>query len=132
MLVRSIKPFKDYTGTHEIGVGKFFIVYAIDSSPIGKEYFVLPIGSANGEPDPLFFPAENFEIVIDLVTNTWVSKKVSLPRGMVNYVSFPEWFENDFYIRARDWDLEGNDYTIIQKYKQKYEQLYKDYIPRKS
>jgi hypothetical protein len=132
MLVRSIRPFRDYTGTREIPQNILFVVYAkaIDSAK-KHSYYVYPLGKKNDSQkyDPLFFDADNFEVIGDVVSQNWITKEVEFPEGDVQYSSFPEWFENDFHIRAHDWDLSGKkDYGIIRKYKKEYEELYKQYL----
>lgn len=132
MLVKSVKPFKDYTGTQEFPPGRFYVVYAIEHDRGALNYYLLPLGvkHESGEYDPLAFDSSNFEVVKDVTSHEWETHEVGPAHYVTTVTSFPEWFENEFYIRAHDWDLEDDDYIIVRKYKKKYEELYKDYIKK--
>jgi hypothetical protein len=133
MLVKAKQDHKAYGDITRLAKDRLYIVYAVEHGPAGDEYSVFPAGRVlqdYDEPDPLFFPSYAFEVLSDKVSAAWQTKEVETAVGLIKYSSFPEWFENDFHIRAHDWNLVGDDYEIIRKYKQKYEALYKDYLPK--
>ena len=133
MLVKAKRDVQAYGPMVRLKKNHLYIVYAIEDNNGKVEYSVLraqkPVnGQDNQEPDPLFFPCEEFTLIADHVSSSWESRMLQTGRGLVKYTSFPEWFENDFWIRAHDWDLEGNDFKIIKKYKHEYEKLYESYL----
>jgi len=129
MLVKAIKD--TVWGTAQIKTGRYYVVYAIEHIQGGTKYYTysLCIKYEDEEYNPLPFDSEAFEIVADKTSEGWVTHDVENALGTVRYTSFPEWFDNNFYIRAHDWNLDGDDYKIVNKYKQEYEELYKEYIP---
>lgn len=127
MLVKAIKDFTNLTNSYKFHKNDLFVVYAIELDGGREQLYVYPFNKqiADGEYDPLPFPIDYFEAVCDRFSNTWEAHTVKLSGRIVGYKSFPEWFKDDFYIRAHDWNLDGDDYGVINKYKQRYEEAYR-------
>ena len=133
MFVKAKKDHADYGPEIRIFKDNLYIVYAIEANDKGTSYFALSAGfmpDENSEPNPLFFPADIFEILEDRVSKDWLTKKIQSWDGEDTYSSFPEWFENNFYIRGHDWDFEDDDYVIMRKYITQYREVYKDLIAK--
>lgn len=126
MLLRSKQDF-GYGGGYGISKGVLYVAYAIDDSPTKTEVAVYPFSPKRdiAEVDPLFFPLGKFEVISDDVSAYW-QEGVFPDYPDHTYRSFPEFFEDEgMKNRMHDWSLEGPDYRIINKYKAKYEALYK-------
>lgn len=133
MLLRALKDSMEWNNGVSISKGELYIAYAKETRDSMNRYYILPYKAhyEDGQYDPLYFLARNLEIVADLTSTQWQTRILQLGADTTSYTSFPEWFENDFYIRAHDWNLEGEDYDIIRKYKDKYEMLYSAWIQNK-
>lgn len=133
MLVKAKRDFNGYLPIY-LTKGSYYVVYAIDRKGDKTEYLVLKAGlksTNNDVPRVHFFPDDEFDIVADRVSSTWITKKIAVFGDSVEEYedsSFPEYFENDLYIRASNWDLEDSDYAVIIKYKMQYEEIYSDLI----
>lgn len=107
-----------------------YIVFAIEKCGDDVLYYVLPYGISHvdGEYDPLPFSKEYFEIIADKTEMKWVSEERTVNGRSLIITSFPEWHENNMFVRAGDWNLENHDYKIVRKYKKKYEKIYSDNV----
>ena len=131
MLVQAKKDLQDYGPITRIIKGGLYIVYAIEIEGEKTNLFVLPAKyevEEGRQPDPLFFPADIFDIVEDRVSGTWNTASVTISDESKVYRSFPEWFENNFYRRGHDWDFEDDDYVIMKRYILEYEHIYSDLL----
>jgi len=131
MLVRAKKDHKDYGDILRLRKDNLYIIFAVGSRKGFDEYLALNAQykiEDYSEPDPLFFPADVFELIEDRVSPTWETKDVKIGDEIVTYTSFPEWFQDDFYIAAHDWNLENTQYDIVKHYLKKYQELYSDKI----
>jgi hypothetical protein len=133
MLVRAKTDYKDYGPITRIFKDQLYIVYAVEDNKGKKQFAVIRTGIDLTDdpetPDPLYFPAEVFELVADKVSKTWKIGKIEGDKDDSTYQSFPEFFDIDgFWHRLHDWNLDGDDYKVIRKYKEEYEKVYEDYI----
>jgi len=133
MFVKSKVDYAAYGPDIRIIKDGVYLVFAIEIDQGVASFFALPAGyevTEQSMPDPLFYPAEIFDVIEDRISSTWKTETIELPHRNVTYVSFPEWFENTFYIRGHDWDFDDDDYVIMKKYIKEYQKVYADLLAR--
>ncbi len=119
----------DY-GYAGMGIGKngIYIGYALHENATLREVAVYALSpetdAINSEVNPLYFPFGKFEVLADEFSESWTTRIITGSNGDV-YQSFPEFFNVEgFWARLHDWDLDGEDFNVIQKYKKLYERRY--------
>lgn len=135
MLVYTKKPVIDYGPIQRLAKNVVCIVYALQKDGTNTQFAVYPLREKNydyqtvEQPDPLFFDAENFEVIVDLASQKWQTHTpYQGPLKDATVTSAPIWFTNDIAGKVHDWDLGLSDYPLLTPLMHEYNELYWQYI----